>query len=357
MNRYSLSWLLCLALSTFSLYSSADVKRSIALNEIQRLYQTELNNQRLSLPERLERISRHWLHKPYRLFALGEGSGDEYDETPRYRTDAFDCETFVDTVLAIAFSTDISSFQHCMDTLRYKNGHVSFITRNHFTSIDWNQNNQHNGLLRDMTTTIHNRAAQSVAVWSETEINKANWYAHLPISRIRIKRLSSEQRLEKLNQLRHAGQHFKIQHSRLPYLPFNVLFDDKGRENKFIFNQIPHGAIIEIVKPNWDLTQQIGTHYDISHLGFAFWQHGVLLFREASSDMQQIIDIPLVDYLQQQRKNSSIQGINIQVVIPQTKSNNKSRALPCGQTVIDKTVYLNLQNNVSLNKQITAPDR
>ncbi len=308
-------FLLSLLLFTFSPFLLADVKPSTALSEMNQLYHTLGDITKLSLPERLNRISARWLTRPYSLFPLGEGAIGEYDHMPRYRTDAFDCETFVDTVLAAALSTNFNGFKHCMDIIRYQQGHVSFTKRNHFTSIDWNRNNQQQGLLRDITKTIKNQAHHPIAIHAETDIDKANWYAHLPASRIRLPNASLLQRTQQLKKLRLAGRQFARQHSSLPYLPLRVLFDEQGHANALLFQQIPHGAIVEIVRPNWDLIQQIGTRNDVSHLGFVFWQDGTLIFREASSDAQQVIDIPLVNYLRQQRKNPTIQGINIQQVV------------------------------------------
>ena len=318
MNAQFTSLLFYIGLFTFSLYSQADVKHASEFSEITQLYHSLASQSPLTMSQRLALVSSRWLHKPYALFALGEGSGDQYDENPRYRTDAFDCETFVDTVLAITLTTNPSSFKRCIDKIRYHNGQVGFTTRNHFTSVDWNKNNQANGLLRDITRSIKNQAGHAVALMSETDINKANWYANLPASRIRLTHATLKQQIAQLKKLHQAGRSFPREHSSLPYLSFNTLFDSQGRENSFVFKQIPDGAIIEIVRPNWDLIEKIGTRYDISHLGLVFWSQGVLVFRQASSERMQVVDVPLLNYLREQRKNPTIQGINIQVLVPKT---------------------------------------
>ena len=90
-----------------------------------------------------------------------------------------------------------------------------------------------------------------------------------------------------------------------------------------LFKQIPDGAIIEIVRPNWDLTQTIGTHLDISHIGFVFWKHQALYFRQASSIYKKVVDVPFVDYLSQALKSSTIKGINIQMITTKTTLKEK----------------------------------
>jgi hypothetical protein len=91
---------------------------------------------------RAEVFSAQFLGKPYLLGALGEGITAPYDQFPLYRTDAFDCETFVDTVLALTFSNGFNQFKQCINEIRYREGKPSYISRNHFAELDWNQNNQ-----------------------------------------------------------------------------------------------------------------------------------------------------------------------------------------------------------------------
>ena len=92
--------------------------------------------------DKLVFISKIFINKPYLFNALGEGQKGAFDDNPLYRTDFFDCETYVDTVMALAFATNLKSFQKVINQIRYKNGKISFTKRNHFTCIDWNQNNQ-----------------------------------------------------------------------------------------------------------------------------------------------------------------------------------------------------------------------
>nr|WP_277619301.1 N-acetylmuramoyl-L-alanine amidase-like domain-containing protein [Legionella norrlandica] len=85
---------------------------------------------------------------------------------------------------------------------------------------------------------------------------------------------------------------------------------------------MPNGAIIEIVRPNWDLRKEIGTALNISHLGFAIWINDKLYFRQASSQYGKVIDVPLIDYLDKARSSPTIKGINIQVVLPTKPTSN-----------------------------------
>ena len=278
---------------------------------IEQLYHTLHSKPHQSLSDRISFISGTFLSKPYELGALGEGPHGDYDQFPLYRTDAFDCETYVDTVLALAFANSLSSFEHYIRQIRYKNGEVSFINRNHFTSVDWNKNNQQQGFIRDITTSIKDANQRSVATTAQAIIDKPNWYQHFTVATIRIHNASSAEKTAYLASLKQKGHQLPRQVSKMPYIPLSVLFNNHGEANMQLFKQIPNAAIIEIIRPNWDLEKQIGAHLNVSHMGFAIWNNDQLLFRQASSTQHRVIDSPLIDYLREAQNSLTIKGINI----------------------------------------------
>ena len=73
-----------------------------------------------------------YLGAPYVNDPLGEGAG--YDTDPLIRTDAFDCLTYVETVLACG---DVER----LTQIRYADGVADFTHRNHFFVGDWLKNN------------------------------------------------------------------------------------------------------------------------------------------------------------------------------------------------------------------------
>lgn len=281
---------------------------------VQSIYHNQAENKALSMPERLEKMSHLFLGRPYLLGALGEGMTGRYDQYPLYRMDAFDCQTFVETVLALSLAHDVAAFKHIMNVIRYQDGQVSFLKRHHFTDLDWNATNQHNGFLKDVTLSIHNQDQQAVAKIATAVINKPAWYQHIPITRIRLDKLSTDERAKRLSELKEYGRLLPIQTATIPYLPLTVLLSPSGKVNEAILNQIPNGAIIEIVRPGWDLREAIGTQLNVSHLGFGFWKEGRLIFRNASTLKGRVVDQPLVEYLQDALHSPTIKGINIQVV-------------------------------------------
>lgn len=296
------------ALDTSTLEKQAD-------SSIKSLYHRVNSMPNTSMADRIDLISSYFKGQPYILGALGEGAKAQYDQFPKYRVDGFDCDTFVNTVLPLATASSLKSFQNCLKNTRYYHGIVSYITRNHFTSIDWNKNNQQRGLLKDITLDIKAQNNQPVALFAKATINKPGWYAHKTLATIRLEHSTPSKQEALLATLKATGSALPVTESVLPYLPLTALFKD-NKPNLYLFSQIPSGAIIEIVRPNWDLRKQIGTSLNISHLGFAIRVKDQLIFRQASSEYAKVVDVPLIDYLQKTRTSPTIKGINVQRVLP-----------------------------------------
>ena len=153
---------------------------------------------------------------------------------------------------------------------------------------------------------------------------------------IRRSKASPKEEAKLLQSLKQRGNQLSVVTSVIPYIPLSVLFDSAGIANKHLFNQIPNAAIIEIIRPNWDLSKEIGTHLNVSHLGFAFWDKENLLFREASSVQNRVVDVPLIEYLRDFRTSPTIKGINIQIVLPQ--ENNTTKCTLINDAPLDKFV-------------------
>lgn len=264
------------------------------------------------LDRRLEQISRQFLGRPYELFVLGEGQQGDLDQCPLYRLDKFDCETFVTSMLALTLSHSLTGYQRCVRFLRYQQSQVSFLNRHHFTSIDWNLNVQKTGLLTDVTQKIYDSKHHPIFKWSDTWVEPAGWYARLSKNRVRLRDPTDSKSESAWLAIKAAGKTKPAVRSRLPYLPMTALFDEQGLPRYYIFQQIPNGAVIEIVRPNWQLKDKIGTNLDISHLGFAFYHDGTLWFRHASDLKHQVTEEPLVDYLAKFRSSPTVGGINVQ---------------------------------------------
>ena len=73
-------------------------------------------------------IGEQYLGTKYLIDPLGEEKTPDKDPLIRY--DAFDCMTFVETCLA---NGDVEK----LNKIRYKNGKIGLLNRNHFVETDW----------------------------------------------------------------------------------------------------------------------------------------------------------------------------------------------------------------------------
>jgi hypothetical protein len=206
----------------------------------------------------IDEISAEFLNKPYQLDPIGEGG-----QKPLYRFDRFDCQTYVETVLALILSDNadnLEQFQRILLDLRYSNSIPDYFTRNHFPDADWIPNNIKKGYLK-----YSDLNQDKISLY----IDKKTWFE----SKIK----SDDKRIPPNVVV------------TLPYIPLSKVPD--------IINKIPDGAIIMIVKPSFLL---------ITHMGFAIWKNDQLYLRAASSVHNKVIDILLLSYLQHE---PNIKGI------------------------------------------------
>lgn len=258
--------------------------------------------------QRLFIASALFLGCSYQNAPLGEGMSGVFDQNPPYRFDRFDCLTYVSTVLALALSDDIESFGENMRRVNYLNGDNDYFGRHHFMSVDWNVYNAALGIIEDVTESIGGGVCK-IAV---ADIDKASWFQCKTFADIKLlKKPDVNDQDELLKKLQEGGGVFEVQKSELPYIPLECLLGD---ERASLLDQIPHMAIIEIVRPNWQLKEKIGTNLNVSHLGFAVRKEGQLYFRNASSIHKKVVDELLVEYLERYLNSPTVKGINIQAV-------------------------------------------
>jgi hypothetical protein len=228
--------------------------------------------------KRIDIFSQAFLGKPYLTDPLGEGFGQDSD--PLFRFDGFDCTTFVETVLALARARHAEDFERQIVEIRYANGIPEFTERNHFTDADWIPNNTRKGIFRDITGHVNIEVREA-----EAQIDKSAWF----------------KRVHKMSPI------FGIELARVPYITLQSILSHPE-----ILKQIPSGAIINIVRPNWNLKNEIGTNMNISHQGFFIRKvNGEFYFRHASQQYLKVVEEPLLEYLKRMQSVPSIQGINI----------------------------------------------
>ncbi len=195
---------------------------------------------------------------PYIANPLGEGPTGEISKEPLYRFDGFDCTTFVETVMGLAFSATPEQFKQKINQIRYENAKVDYEARNHFTSVDWIPNNTAQGFVKDITIAIAGHDSR----WSQTWIDKAGWLS------------------KKGDNYVEMARHYDRELANLPYIAKEDLINKEG-----IQDRIPSGSIFNLVRPNWDVVKAAGTRMDVSHQGFLIRENGVLYMVHASNGM------------------------------------------------------------------------
>ena len=129
-------------------------------------------------------VSHEFLGRPYALGPLGEGEGIDAD--PLYRFDKFDCLTFVETVLAQSYTQNSTAsfrtpsdyrdnyFKNLMNKIRYKDGIISFVTRNHFQNPDWVENNSH--FVQNKSNEISKSVLNKNSSKSIIKLDRKSWF-------------------------------------------------------------------------------------------------------------------------------------------------------------------------------------
>ncbi|MFZ6872811.1 N-acetylmuramoyl-L-alanine amidase-like domain-containing protein [Undibacterium sp. Di27W] len=101
------------------------------------------------LRQRIAMIARKNIGQPYKLNLLGEFPFELHDNLPMYSLTHSDCLVFVEHTYAMALSSSWEEFFWTLQRIRYKDGQIGVVTRNHYTEVDWNPNNA--WLLKDIS--------------------------------------------------------------------------------------------------------------------------------------------------------------------------------------------------------------
>jgi hypothetical protein len=252
---------------------------------------------------RLDLFSQSFLNVPYGNGGpLGEGELGRYDQDPLYRFDAFDCTTFVETVVSLSLAREVTTFESTMDEIRYENGEIDYLKRNHFPSLQWIPNNIKNGLLKEINQLIVPTSDMKLA---EAVINLPGWLKAIKIEEIRVPLATLEERTNLLEELRSYSTQYSPTVARLAYIPIPTLI-----AKSHILKKIPHGSIVNFVRPNWDLTDVIGTHMNVSHQGFIFQTRAGTILRHASTTGK-VMEVPLIEYLKKFENHPTMKGIHL----------------------------------------------
>ena len=218
------------------------------------------------------------------------GTLDENEEEQLVvRTDALDCTTFVETVLALCIADkrgerDFEGFKKAMTDVRYRDGILNgYTSRLHYFS-DWIQNNEQMGFVKECTS--ETACSQSKELWLDFMTTHVDSYLPLKNNPEFVMEMAVYEK--------------KWQDIVVAYIPkekFNLSSDDL---------KIKNGDILAITTNIKGL--------DVVHVGFAFWRGGKLHLLHASSVAKKVIEDSLSLYEYSKNKKAHTGGRVVRVV-------------------------------------------
>ena len=230
-----------------------------------------------------------------------------------YNLDAFDCLTYVETILALAHSYNSSTFKAQHIAIKYTGSIPQFSTRNHFANIQWNTNAHQLGWLTDYTNDIHNQKQQPITRLLRTDINIPGWFNALASNDALWHRYTQQHLTPdiqtQLHQLAHNSQ---ITQSVMTYIPYKQLIDAHGTMPSAITEQLPPFSVVEFVRKDWPHNNTLGTRLDVSHIGFLIHTNHQVILRHASEVAGAVIEEDFGRYLLGLSKQPSFAGIHLE---------------------------------------------
>lgn len=232
------------------------------------------------LPEILERVTRGLVAAPYLLSPLGEGSG--VDPDPRFRLDAFDCTTFVETAVAMTLCDQLPEARALLDRIRY-HGPPSFGTRRHLMTSQWIPGLIEAGYLVDITRQVGRARTKTV----QLELTEARW------SR---RRVAKELTLDEVPYGTWS----------LDYLPVAEL--------EHFADRIPAGTIINVVRADAPSSPDLITHQAL----VLARPDGTRFVRHASPVSKRVVDETITKIITRYQKPRAwpILGLNLLTLAP-----------------------------------------
>jgi hypothetical protein len=230
------------------------------------------------LAEKLRVVSDPFVGAPYLISPLGEASGPDPD--PLMRFDGFDCTTFVETVLALALTQDLTTARRLLDRIRYHQGERDFMMRRHFPGAEWIPSLVDMGFARDITADL----AGADLARAEKKLDAGVW-----------------RRRKKPTVLELPEARIPTGVVDLPIWPL-----DQARAGQL---KIPPGTLLNLVRVNYG-----NVPVRVSHQGLVIEKGGKLYLRHAADRMyHSVVDEPLDRFFHrmQQYKKWPVAGIHL----------------------------------------------
>ena len=204
-------------------------------------------------------IGEQYIGAKYVRDPLGEEVAPDTD--PLIRFDAFDCTTFVETALA---NGDKEKLNH----IRYKNGVIGFVNRNHFIETDWVPNNAN--LFENVSDKYGKTTTRTVT------INRSAW----------------------MKKVHNISDTTPTKTVKLKYIPYASLGEIKNDEPLIV---------LFVLSANPYFINKTGTELAVHHMGFLLPCGKIL--RHASSGLGAVVEVNFNEYVAKRQKTANNLGI------------------------------------------------
>ena len=202
------------------------------------------------------------------------------------RTDALDCTTFVETVLALTIADkrgerDIEGFKKALTQVRYRDGILNgYASRLHYFS-DWIHNNEQMGFVKECTS--ETSCSQPQELWLDFMTTHPDSYLPMKKDTSLVKVIAQQEKV--------------WQGTVVSYIPKEKLNLSPGEL------KIKNGDILAITTNIKGL--------DVVHVGFAYWKGNRLHLLHASSVVKKVIEDPqpLFDYSKNKKAHTGVRAI------------------------------------------------
>ena len=222
--------------------------------------------------------TRAFLGARYLSSPLGEEAPP--DQGPRFRLDAFDCTTLVETAIALGNAGSVAEARALLDDIRY-DGPPSFAHRNHYVLAEWLPANRRKGWIEEVTSEIAGDRARRV----ELRYTTASWRSA-------------------------ARSGHLLPHLDPALLPtgafaFSIV---PLAAMKAIASAIPEGTLVAVVR-----TARPDRPYRVTHLGLVVVRQGVVVVRHASPARMRVVDEPLERFIARASASSGwkVEGLSL----------------------------------------------
>ena len=201
-------------------------------------------------------------------------------------TNALDCTTFVETVLALALAErekkcDFSGFKESLKRIRYRGGIMNgYASRLHYFS-DWIHDNERKGVVKECTA--ESSCEQSMSLWLDYMSTHVNSYLPMRKDTSLVREIMCQEKAW------HGVEVFFIPKNKLNLPPEEL--------------SIKNGDILAITTAIPGL--------DVVHVGFAFWNKGELHMLHASSVAGKVIEDQqsLYEYSKNKKAHTGVRAI------------------------------------------------